>query len=600
MLPMNSNEAKARHDHAHCVLAQPAIHQNIERIPMKHTILTLTALLLAPLAALPAAETRPAKPNILLILADDLGYADIGCHGSEIQTPNLDRLAGNGLRFTEFYNAGRCCPTRASLLSGLYPHQAGIGHMTGDSGLPGYRGDLSKQCVTIAEVLRAGGYRTYMAGKWHVTKTEYKFARTGSRDNWPLQRGFDRFFGTPSGGGSYFDPATLTRDNQLVPPGNDFYYTDAIGENAARFVAEHDRTRPFFLYVAFTAPHWPLHAKPEDIAKYKGRYDQGWDALREERYQRQLTMGLIDKRWALSPRAAGAPAWKDAKDQPHQARLMEVYAAQVDSMDQNIGRILESLKTARQLDNTLILFLSDNGGEAADVYLMPASVQRPLGKEEIQYDLAPKFSRAGLPVRTGHGVVPGPADTYCAYRLPWANASDTPFRYFKEFTHEGGIATPLIAHWPAGIKRKGEFERQPGHLIDIMATCVDLAGVKYPAKFNGQTIQPMEGRSLVPAFTGGTIQRSEPLLWEHEGNRALRQGKWKLVAKGANGLWELYDLENDRTELHNLAAEHHGKAVELATLWEKQARRTRMIPWPWKPPFTQSNGITTAEEPASK
>jgi arylsulfatase A-like enzyme len=555
----------------------------------------LKAVLFLALAAVARAADRP---NIVLIMADDMGYSDIGCYGGEIHSPNLDQLAAGGVRFTQFYNTARCCSTRASLLTGLYPHQAGVGHMTEDRGLEGYQGDLNRRCVTIAEVLHGSGYRTYMTGKWHVTKTEFDKARSGqNRQNWPRQRGFDRFFGTISGGGSYFDPATLTLDNTLIAPGDSFYYTDAIGEHAAQFIKESESGKPFFLYVAFTAPHWPLHAKPQDIAKYSGRYDKGWDVLREERHERQLQMGLLERRWPISPRAGGAPAWADVKNKDWFARRMEVYAAQVDCLDQNVGRIVAALKDARQLDQTLILFLSDNGGCAEEIgsqgpprNVSEGPLPKPLGKDGLQFALKPSATRDGRPMREGRSVIPGGDDTYLSYGLPWANASNTPFRFFKHFVHEGGISTPLIAHWPAGIQRRGVFEQQPGHLVDIMATCVDAAGAAYPADFHGEKIQPMEGRSLLPAFAGEPVHRDVPLFWEHEGNRALRSGAWKLVAKGPAGKWELYDMENDRTELNNLAGEQPKKVEELAALWEAYAQRTHAIPWPWKPAYSGPAG----------
>ena len=555
--------------------------------------LRLLRLLLALAVVAPtlfaAAATR--KPDIVIFLADDMGWSDPGCYGGEIETPNLDRLAAGGLRFTQFYNTGRCCPTRASLLTGLYPHQAGVGHMVDDKGLPGYTGDLNRECVTIAEVLRPAGYRTLMSGKWHVTKSAYnQAADPATRANWPRRRGFDRFFGTVSGGGSYYDPPTLALDDDLIPPGPDFYYTDAIGAHAAQFIRETPAEQPLFLYVAFTAPHWPLHAKPADIARYKGRYDRGWDALRGDRHRRQIEMGLLDKAATLSPRDPGAKPWDEIRNPEWFARRMEVYAAQLDCLDQNVGRVLDTLRAAGRLDNTLVLFLADNGGCAEELGSSgeprnlggkgpPAKV---LGPDEPQVARRHPVTRDGLPVREGVGVMAGPADTYLSYGLSWANLSNTPFRLFKSYVHEGGIATPLIAHWPAGIARRGEIERQPGHLIDLMATCVDVSGAVYPREVNGVALQPLEGISLVPAFAGKPLERAAPLIWEHQGNRALRQGDWKIVAKGPAGAWELYDLAADRSELHNLADQHPDRLRALAALWDEHARRTRILPWPWK------------------
>ncbi|MCF7956948.1 MAG: arylsulfatase [Phycisphaerae bacterium] len=537
----------------------------------------------------PSSDSK--RPNILLIMADDMGYSDIGCYGSEIQTPHLDQLASNGLRFTQFYNAARCCPTRASLLTGLYPHQAGIGHMMTDKKLPGYQGDLNTRCVTLAEVLKGAGYATYMSGKWHVTKHKDPGS---SRHNWPCQRGFDRFFGTIHGAGSFYDPNSLTRDNTQIVPHKDFYYTNAIADNAIDFLAGHHQKQPeapFFMYVPFTCPHWPMHALPGDIAKYKGRYDKGWDALRAERYERMIQMGLVDKNWPLTPRDTHVPSWEDAEMKEWHAGRMEVYAAMVDNMDQNIGKIIAHLKKMGQLDNTLIFFLADNGGCAEEFGsggairpdpAKPVELQ-PMAPGELQTAMRPKVTRDGRPVRSGRGVMPGPADTFVAYGLPWANASNTPFRRYKHWVHEGGIASPLIVHWPGGIKKDhGEFRQQPAHLIDIMTTCVDVAGATYPTVYKGHEITPMEGRSLTPAFDDNDPIDQDAIYWEHEGNRAIRVDNWKLVAKGARGPWELYDLKKDRTELNDLAEKYPEKAKELAGKWTLWAKRANVLPWPWK------------------
>jgi arylsulfatase len=531
------------------------------------------------------------RPNIILIMADDMGYSDIGCYGGEIHTPNLDGLADGGLRFTQFYNTARCCPTRASLMTGLYQHQAGVGHMMSDKGYNGYRGDLNNRCVTIAEVLKQAGYSTYMSGKWHVTKS---IKPDGDKHNWPLQRGFDRFFGTIHGAGSFYDPNTLTRDNtQIVPDNDDFYYTNAISDNAVKFIAEHksrNPDEPFFMYVPYTAPHWPMHALPDDIARYKGRYDGGWDALRLERHKRMIEMGIVESKWKITPRDKAVPPWAEAKDKQWFARRMEVYAAMVDCLDQGVGRIVSELKKTGSFESTLVFFLADNGG-CAEEYGSRGAVKpdpskpvvlKPMGKKELQTRMQPAVTRDGRPVRTGYGVMPGPADTYIAYGKPWANASNTPFRLYKHWVHEGGISTPLIAHWPAHINARGELCRQPGHLIDIMATCVDVAGAQYPTEYKGYKITPMEGRSLLPAFDNRPIER-EALYWEHEGNRAVRKGKWKLVSRHPGG-WELYDLEADRTELNNLAEKYPQKVEQLKAMYESWAARSEVRPWPVRKP----------------
>ena len=533
------------------------------------------------------------RPNVIIVMADDMGWSDIGCYGSEIETPNLDRLAKNGLRFTQFYNTGRCCPTRASLLTGTYPHQAGIGHMMNDTGLPGYQGDLGSNVQTIAEVLSPAKYSTYLSGKWHVTP---KIHPGSSQHNWPRQRGFDRFYGTIHGAGSFFDPNSLTRDNTLISPHADkeykpkeFYYTDAINDHATRFINEHDSNNPFFLYVAHTAPHWPMHALPEDIQKYKGRYDGGWEKIREARYQKQLKLGLIDPKWKLSPR--DAEAWEDAKNKEWEIRLMEVYAAMVDRMDQGLGRIIKALEKRQMLDNTLIIFIADNGGcaegmgrkEGIQYKDSDPDVLKPMKDSDLQMDMIPKRTRDGVVMKQGTDVMTGGADTYHGYGKAWANVSNTPFREYKHWVHEGGISAPLVAHWPKGIatKLRGKFEHQPAHLIDLMATCVELANADYPEEVKGKKIVPLQGVSLGPAFSGKKLTRENPIFWEHEGNRAIRIENWKLVAKGAKGAWELYDLKADRSELNDLSEKHPERARQMAEKWEAWAIEANAKPWPW-------------------
>lgn len=554
-------------------------------------------MLLVLLATLAGAVTRsaaapaPRRPNIIVILSDDMGYSDLGCYGGEIRTPNLDRLAANGLRFTQFYNTARCCPTRAALLTGLYSHQAGVGHMTQDRGADGYRGDLNRSCVTMAEVLKPAGYATYAVGKWHVTKYTKP---EGPKDNWPLQRGFDHYYGTIAGGGSYWDPVALTRDNTMISPFADpeyrptgrYYYTDAIADNAVRYVTDHHREnadQPFFMYVAFTAAHWPMNAPEEEIAKYRGKYDAGYEPVRRARYERLKKLGLVDPRWPMTPTAG---EWDRVSNQAWEARCMEVYAAMVDRMDQGIGRLVEALRKSGQLDNTLLLFLQDNGGCAEDMGRRPTSeyTTRPekppfpaMRPDELQTTMIPKQTRDGYPVIQGPAAMPGPDGTFIAYGQGWANVSNTPFREYKHWVHEGGISTPLIAHWPARIRRRGELERQPGHLIDVMATCVDVSGAPYPRQYQGHAITPLEGRSLVPAFEGKKVQR-EAIFWEHEGNRAVRVGDWKLVAKGEKGPWELYDLAAGRTELHDLAAQQPDRVKQLAAMWQAWAERAHVLP----------------------
>ncbi|MCR4411836.1 MAG: sulfatase-like hydrolase/transferase, partial [Thermoguttaceae bacterium] len=463
------------------------------------------------------------------------------------------------------------------------------------------------------------GYRAYMVGKWHVTK-KTRPASEADKHNWPLQRGFDRFYGTIHGGGSYFDPTSLVRDNAFISPYADpeyspkeFYYTDAISDHAARFVAEHARDhagKPFFMYVAYTASHWPLHAKEADIAKYKGKYDAGYDAVRAARMAKMKRLGLIDPRWQLAPQKGGA--WRDVPDREFELRCMEVYAAMIDCLDQGIGRLVAELKRTGQLENTLILFLQDNGGCAEGMGRgknNPAPRHRadrptlpPLAAEYLQPDMIPKQTRDGYPMRQGYGVLPGPADTFHGYGEAWANVSNTPFREYKHWVHEGGISTPLIAHWPAGIPaaRRGALEPQPAHVIDLMATCVDLAGVAYPKEHQGHAITPMEGVSLRPAFAGQPLERKAPIFFEHEGNRAVRDGQWKLVAKGPRGPWELYDMAADRTEMHDLAAEQPDRVKTLAAAWEAWARRAQVVPWIWGPPYGEPAAGTPAKKAKNK
>jgi arylsulfatase len=501
-----------------------------------------------------AAGDPPArKPNIVLILADDMGYSDLGCYGSEIPTPNLDRLASEGLRFSQFYNAARCCPTRASLLTGLYPHQAGVGQMSGNGGAPGYQGRLNDRCVTIAEVLKTAGYTTLMAGKWHVGD---------SRPHWPVDRGFDEYFGLLSGGSNYFrldkNRKMALGDQPWTTRSEGFYMTDAFTDHALGFLDKHGRKdSPFFLYLAFTSPHWPLHAPPDEIAKHRGKYLEGPEPLRQRRYRRQLDMGLIDKRWPLSPQDTAALKWNaldDAKKRNMDLR-MAVYAAQISRMDWNVGRVLEKLRELGAEDDTLVLFLSDNGG---------CHEGGPGGFD-----------------RGAKGAEPGTPDSFSSYGLSWANLSNTPFRRYKHWTHEGGAATPLIARWPEIVRKGGAIVHDVGHIVDIMATCADVAGAAYPAEFAGRPVTPLEGRSLRPILEGATRDPHAFLAWEHFGNRAIREGKWKLVAvSGAKVQWELYDLEADRTELNNLASAMPDKVAELSAKWEEWANRVQVYPRP--------------------
>jgi arylsulfatase len=499
-----------------------------------------------------------------------MGFSDIGCYGGEVDTPNLNSLAKGGVRFTQFYNTARCCPSRASLLTGLHPHQADVGHMTEDDGIDGYLGDLSPESATIAEVLKGSGYSTYMSGKWHVTGFV-----DGPKHNWPRSRGFDEYYGIIGGASSYYNPCSLTRNNERIetPPG-EYYITDVISDEAIAQIRSHPEKgegRPFFQYVAYTAPHWPLHAYPEDIAKYKGRFDRGWDVLREERLARMVEMGVVDASWKLSPRHPRQPAWPDAEDKEWQARRMEVYAAQIDRMDQGIGRILDALRETGQMENTLIMFLADNGGCAEEV--MPDWDRWTVGH------CSTATTRDGRPVRFGNvpEIMPGDEGTYQSCGLPWANVSDTPFRKYKHWVHEGGISTPFIMHWPAEIKDADSLRHTPAQLPDVMATCVEVSGAEYPAVRDGHQVQPLEGYSMMPIVEGGQFGRPA-LFWEHEGNCAVRRGRWKLVCEHPED-WELYDMAADRTELNNVATQHPDVVQELKTLYNEWANRCKVVPW---------------------
>jgi arylsulfatase len=506
-----------------------------------------------------AAAATPAKPNIVVILVDDMGWSDLGCYGGEIPTPHLDALAKNGVRFTQFYNTGRCCPTRASLLTGLYPHQAGMGHMTtprvdaAGAMLPGYTGQLNDRNVTIAEVLRDAGYFTAMTGKWHVGQ---------NLGTTPWGRGFDRSLNAAAGGFYYPEggKAKLFLNGRDVGAGGqggvpkEWYSTDLWTDFGLRFIDEaRAEKKPFFLYLAHNAPHFPLQAPAEEIARFRGKFMAGWDQLRVERYARQLAAGLIDKSWPMSPRPEGVPAWASLtrEQQERYDHIMAIFAAALSHVDTAVGRLVAGLRERGELDNTLILFLADNGGNA-------------------EAGVAGRFN----------GANPGDAHSTVFVGECWAFLENTPFRRYKHYNHEGGIATPLIAHWPAAIPaaRRGALETQPGHLIDLMATCVDLASARYPATYAGKNIQPMEGVSLRPAFTGAPLGRTAPIFFEHEGNAAIRHGDWKLVRLGANGLWELYNLTTDRTEQRNLAAAEPARVAELTALWETWARRANVLP----------------------
>jgi len=519
----------------------------------------------------PASEGN--RPNIIVILVDDMGYSDIGCYGSTILTPNVDRLATKGVRFTQMYNCARCCPSRASLLTGLYPHQTGVGHMVNDLGHPSYRGYLNDRCVTIAEVLQASGYHTLMSGKWHVGgRYDLRKPETWRPGEdgypYPVTRGFEQFYGTLAGGADYYNPHTLMENTRsVVPEGDDYYYTDAISDHAVAMIDEYGRKDdPFFLYVAYTAPHWPLHALPEDVARYEGRFRKGWDAVRTDRYERMVELGIIDERWKISPRDEDALPWNKVKAKDWEDMRMAVYAAQIDRMDQGVGRMMNALTTLGIEEDTLVMFLSDNGG-CAEFLAEDGFVQKVLWP-----------TRDGEYVRAGNlvGVMPGGQETYMSYDLPWANASNTPFRLFKHWVHEGGIATPFIVSWPAVVEEQ-RIVHQSAHVIDIMATCVQAAGADYPEYHESNEIRPLEGESLMPALRGESWSREKPLYWEHEGNCAIRIGDWKMVKKYP-GPWELYNMEKDRTEQVDLIEGEKVRVRRMEKLYSAWAERCQVLP----------------------
>ncbi len=512
------------------------------------------------------------RPNVVLILADDLGYSDVGCFGGEIRTPNLDRLGRNGVRLSQFFNTARCSPSRASLLTGLHPHQTGIGILTDVDPPGGYPGSLNDRCATLAEMLAAEGYATGLSGKWHLSSN-----RTEPVDSWPTRRGFEHFFGTIVGGGSYFSPLALYRgetDASAETAAEGFYYTQAIAEDAVSFIRESaEADRPFFAYVAFTAPHWPLQAPEEDIAAYDGVFDEGWDVLRDRRLARQQDEGLMPEEAELSERDADVSAWEETEDKRWWLRRMQVYAAQVDRMDRGIGQILDELEHQGVLEETIVIFLSDNGASAEEM---------PLGDPATfatRLPIVPTATRDGRPMRIGNSpeIDPGPEDTFTSYGRAWANLSNTPFRLYKRWVHEGGIACPLMVHWPGGGLGDGEIVDVPFQLPDFVPTILEATGARY-AGLPGRDLLPLEGQSMLGVLRGEVRDRSgATLYWEHIGNCALRRGRWKLVREYL-GHWELYDLDDGRAEAHDVAADHAELVAKLAADWEAWAERIGVVP----------------------
>ena len=513
----------------------------------------------------PAPRSDRPRPNVVVILVDDVGFSDVGCYGSEIPTPHIDALAAGGLRFSSFANTARCSTTRAALLTGLYPHQAGMGHLDGirRPHSQGTHGRLHDRCVTLAEVLAQAGYHTSIVGKWHLGQQhgtppwDRGFRRTATTQFGELA--FPAEQSPPATKVVYLDGRAVPADSPEVGVG-EWYGTEMFTDWALKFVDDSlGQKMPFFLYVAHGAAHFPLKAPADVIARHRGGYRAGWDRLREERHRRQIELGLVDPIWPLSPRPADVPAWDSLSDADRDRfdSIMAVYAAMIECIDTSVGRLVAGLRDRGVLDDTLILFLSDNGGNA---------------------ESGPRGLAEGDPIGGPHSRV--------FLGMGWATLANTPFRRYKHFTHEGGIATPLIAHWPAGIAadRRGGIEPAPGHVIDVMPTLVEVCDATYPAEHRGHHTLPCEGTSLVPAFAGQPIHRWKPIFWEHEGNKAIRSGRWKAVLKHG-GPWELYDMEADRTELRDLAAERTAVRDLLVNQWTEWAASSFVDPWPGPPRF---------------
>ncbi|MBN84024.1 MAG: arylsulfatase [Planctomycetaceae bacterium] len=503
------------------------------------------------------------KPNILYIVADDLGYSDLGCYGGEVRTPNLDKLAAGGVRLTQFYNTGRCCPSRAAILTGQYPHRVGLGHMTiNDLGQAGYRGVISTEAQTIAQVLQLADYRSFMSGKWHL----------GTPD--PTQHGFEEFYGTLVSAKRFFDPSHLVRMPAQRParryPEGQFYATDAVTDHALDFLnlARQNNDQPWFLYLAYNAPHFPLHAPQNEIAKYKNRYHSGWDMLRTERLASMKRLGIVPANTVLSPRShwrnygetkTGVnPSWDSlpAERRLDLARRMAIYAAMIDRLDQQIGRVIDDLSSAGELDNTLIVFTSDNG---ACFEWDPFGFDIKSSNQNILHQGA-MLDEMGKP-GTFHSVGSG-----------WANASNTPWRLYKHFNHEGGIASPGIVHWPQGIKvAGGTINHDPAHIIDLLPTAIAASGVRYRGNLS------LPGSDLISHINQGAKQRT--LYFEHQGNRAVRSGRWKLVALDDQP-WELYDFSSDRTEMIDLAERYPERVRQMAAQWDTWGADNFVTPLP--------------------
>lgn len=510
--------------------------------PMRNTI---TSIALCLFAISCTGQIKSEKPNIIVILVDDMGYSDLGCTGSEINTPNLDAMARKGVLFTNCYNTSRCCPSRASLLTGQYQWDAGIGHMDyTKSILPEYQGYLNNKSATIAELLKEEGYQTFMSGKWHVGHKK--------REMWPDYRGFDQFYGTPSGGGIYFYPSKfydrpVYHNGQKVEPDSTWYSTDAFTDYSIDYIKNRrEKDRPFFMYMAYIAPHFPLQARKQDIEKYRKTYLKGYDVIRKNRFEKQKQLKIIDPNIPASEPIY--KDWESIENKEEEALKMAVYAAMMDCLDQNIGKLIKSLEDEGIIENTIVMFMSDNGGCPSDFNKTPEA--------EI-----------------------GSRNSNATYGI-WYNVSNTPYRMGKRKEHEGGIITPLIIHWPNGIKDNG-INHEPVHIMDIMPSCLQIAGAEYPNQFNGIKLDALDGMSIIPLLEGENQDPDRVYYWEHEGNRAVRKGDWKLVALKKKN-WELYNLSVDPYEQNNLASKNQEKYGELLNLYIKWSIKHGVKPWPLK------------------
>lgn len=516
------------------------------------------------------------RPNIVLILADDMGYADLGCWGSEISTPNIDKLATNGVRFTGMHNNPRCTVTRAALLTGLYPTQAGLGFNTGNDGTPQYQGYLNDSCVTLGEALGGAGYRTAIAGKWNVAP----WGRTTTAE--PHERGFERALCDVGGEAlTYFDTIRYL-NGKVIGRSSDpnYYFTRSVtGYCVASIKEMHASGDPFFLYAAYTAPHFPLQAPSLDVEPYHGHYSMGWDVLRQQRWEAGKEAGVIDPAWTLPPPGPGTTTYAQSQDLEWEQRRMEVYAAQVSVMDEGVGKIVAELEALKILDNTLIIFLSDNGACAEVVHR---------GNKHAQ-----ALTRNGKPMDAGNipTVLPGPSNTFQSYGIDWANTSNTPFRMYKRYTEEGGISSPMVASWP-GTLPTGGLDARLLHVMDLMPTFMELAGKPYPTTFANKAITPTEGQSFAPILTDAADQadwkRSGMLFWEHMGHRAARDGDWKVVSELPVGGWELFNMASDRTETVDLSSSNPAMLASLSSAYDAWKARVGVRTWSKKTEYRVS------------